>query len=281
MAWYGSKIQWRHQPRRSTAKLGGNLKNRCFPIEFHGERYVVATTLREQGDELLLFLHGLGCSRGSFKDIWSRDEFKDYSIMTLDFIGFGDSSKSDTFSYEMEDQASICAEVLSNIDSQKIHIIAHSMGGAIGLLLPPDLLDSALTFSNLEGNLSPEDCGIVSRKTVTVSYDEFVKDVMPEFKNLSESLGKGRFFLDSSLPTAFYKSAESLVRWSDSGKLLSRFKNLSCRKAYFYGEDNTETTGLHRLDNIEKIMIPRGGHFMMNDNPDECYLRLREFLSSD
>jgi len=54
----------------------------------------------------------------------------------------------------------------------------------------------------------------------------------------SKSLGEGRFFLDSALPLGFYKSAESLVRWSDSG------------------------------------------HFMMNDNPDEFYSRLRTFLSS-
>lgn len=37
------------------------------------------------------------------------------------------------FSYKMEDQASVCAEVVKKISSEKVHIIAHSMGGAIGL----------------------------------------------------------------------------------------------------------------------------------------------------
>ena len=229
---------------------------------------------------MLLLLHGIGCSKESFRDIWFRDEFSDYSIMSLDFLGFGDSSKSDKFSYKMEDQASVCAKVVNEISSKKVHIIAHSMGGAIGLLLPASLLNSALTFANLEGNLISEDCGIVSRKTISVSFQKFEKELLPDLKDLSKPLGEGRFFLDSALPLGFYKSAESLVRWSDSGDLLSRFKNLRCRKSYFYGERNSDLDVLHRLNTIEKIMIGRSGHFMMNDNPDEFYSRLRTFLSS-
>jgi pimeloyl-ACP methyl ester carboxylesterase len=60
---------------------------------------------------MLLLLHGLGCSKESYRDIWFRDEFNDYSIISLDLIGFGGSSKSDKFSYKMEDHASVCALV--------------------------------------------------------------------------------------------------------------------------------------------------------------------------
>ena len=180
----------------------------------------------------------------------------------------------------MEDHASVCAKILNKFSSKKIHIVAHSMGGAIGLLLPPALLDSALTFANLEGNLSSEDCSIVSRKTISVSFQKFQKEVLPEFKNLSKSLGKGRFFLDKALALGFYKSAESLVCWSDSGELILRFRNLPCRKAYFYGEKNAETVALHRLNSIKKIIIGSSGHFMMNDNPDGFYPCLARFLSS-
>ena len=104
--------------------------------------------------------------------------------------------------------------------------------------------------------------------------------MLPEFKELSKSLGEGRFFLDKALPLGFYKSAESLVRWSDSGELILRFRNLPCRKAYFYGEKNADIVALHRLNYIEKIMIGSSGHFMMNDNSDGFYPRLGRFLSS-
>ena len=256
------------------------MENRIFSVGHVGNNFKVATTSRRCGEETLLLLHGLGCSKESFRDIWFRDELRDYSIISLDLLGFGDSSKSDKFSYKIEDHASVCAKVVNRFSSKKIHIVAHSMGGAIGLLLPPALLDSALTFANLEGNLCCENCGIVSRKTISVSFQEFEKKVLPEFKELSRSLGEGRFFLDSALPLGFYKSAESLVRWSDSGELILRFRNLHCRKAYFYGEKNADTVALLRLNSIEKIMICSSGHFIMNDNSDEFYTRLGRFLIS-
>ena len=256
------------------------MEKRIFLIAHGGSHYEVSTAFRKRGGELLLLLHGLGCSKESFRDIWFRDEFSNYSIISLDFLGFGDSSKPDKFSYKMEDQASVCAEVLKEISSKQVHIVAHSMGGAIGLLLPSALLNSALTFANLEGNLISKDCGIVSRKTISVSFQKFENELLPDLRALSKSLGEERFFLDSALPLGFYKSAESLVRWSDSGDLLSRFKNLRCGKSYFYGEKNSNLDVLHRLNTIEKVMIGRSGHFMMNDNPEEFYSRLRIFLST-
>ena len=256
------------------------MENRIFSVDHGGNNFKVATTFRKRGEEALILLHGLGCSKETFKDIWFRDEFKDHSILSLDLLGFGDSSKSIKFSYKMEDHARVCAKVLNQIPSKKVHIVAHSMGGAIGLLLPSALLDSALTFANLEGNLSSEDCSIVSQKTISVSFKKFEKEVLPEFKELCKSLGEGRFFLDTVLPLGFYKSAESLVRWSGSGELILRFKNLPCKKAYFYGENNADTVALHRLNSIEKIMISSSGHFMMKDNSDGFYSHLGRFLSS-
>lgn len=256
------------------------MEKRIFSISHGGSNYDLSTAFRKRGKELLLLLHGLGCSKESFRDIWFRDELNDYSIMSLDFLGFGDSSKPDKFSYLMEDQASVCAEVLKKISPKQVHIVAHSMGGAIGLLLPSELLNSALTFANLEGNLISKDCGIVSRKTISVSFQKFKNELLPDLRTLSKFHGEGRFFIDSSLPLGFYKSAESLVRWSDSGDLLSRFNNLRCKKSYFYGERNSDLDVLYRLNTIEKVMIGRSGHFMMNDNPDEFYSRLKAFLSS-
>ncbi|MDY7035721.1 MAG: alpha/beta hydrolase [Thermodesulfobacteriota bacterium] len=256
------------------------MEKRIISIAYGSGNHDVSIALRKSGRELLLLLHGLGCSKESFRDIWFRDEFNDYSIISLDFLGFGDSSKPDKFSYRMEHQASVCAEVMKKISSDRIHIVAHSMGGAVGLLLPASLLNSVLTFANLEGNLISEDCGIATRKTISVSFHKFENELLPHLRLMSKSLGEGRFFLDSAFPLGFYKSAESLLRWSESGDLLSRFKKLRCKKSYFYGEKNSDMDVLHRLNAIEKVMIGRSGHFMMNDNPDEFYSRLKIFLNT-
>jgi pimeloyl-ACP methyl ester carboxylesterase len=256
------------------------METQIFSINHDGHEYEVATTFRQRGGEMVFLIHGLGCSKASFRDIWLRDEFSDYSILALDLIGFGDSTKSDMFSYKMEDHAAVCAKVVKKLAARKVHIVAHSMGGAIGLLLPPWFLESVKSFANLEGNLTSEQCGVVSRKTVSVPLEKFEKDVLPDLKNLSKNLGDGRFFLDSSLPFGFYKSAESLVDWSDSGELLTRFIQSPCKKCYFYGQENAGMAVLGRLDGIEKVMIGNSGHFLMNDNPDEFFPRLRTFLTS-
>jgi len=254
------------------------MENLSISITLNGITYEIASLLRERGEELIFLLHGLGCSKESFRDIWIRDEFKNYSILAIDLPGFGESSKPDDFSYKMDDHALVCAEVLKEFSSKQLHIVAHSMGGAIGLLLPPAVLNRTLSFANLEGNLIREDCGILSRKTIDHPFHEFEKDVLPGFKVQFKSFGEGRFFFDSSSPWGFYKSAQSLVFWSDSGQLLSRFKNLPCKKAYFYGDSNSSLAVLRQLDEVEKIEISKSGHFVANDNVDEFYFRLKAFL---
>jgi len=84
--------------------------------------------------EVILFLHGLGCSLGSFRSTWEHDYFPGKSIVILDPPGFGRSSKPEEFSYRMEDQAKVIEELLFQFPFWKIHIAAHSMGGAVGLL---------------------------------------------------------------------------------------------------------------------------------------------------
>ncbi len=256
------------------------MEKRKFSIIHAGRNYNVSAMFRHRGGELLILLHGLGCSQASFRDIWLYDDLKDYSIISMDLLGFGESSKPDKFSYRIEDHALVCAEVVKGIPFKQIHIVAHSMGAAVGLLLPPELLNTALSFANLEGNLINDDCGIISRKAMSVPFKKFENQLLPDFSVQARSLGEGRFFIDSSLPLGLYKSAKSLVHWSDSGELFSRFKNLNCRKAYFYGQRNSTSAVLGRLHSIETIMIGRSGHFMMNDNPDEFYLHLRNFLGS-
>ena len=51
----------------------------------------VVAASRTYGKELLLFLHGLGCSKESFRDVWLREEFKDFSILAFQRIQINNS----------------------------------------------------------------------------------------------------------------------------------------------------------------------------------------------
>ena len=122
--------------------------------------------------EVLLFFHGLACTYDSFKHILDKDYFPDKSFLFVDHVGFGESSKPVNFSYSMKDQAKIIDELLKSMPSWRIHIIAHSMGAAIALLLCNETYKKVKSFANVEGNLIAEDCGIMSRAISEKSYED-------------------------------------------------------------------------------------------------------------
>jgi pimeloyl-ACP methyl ester carboxylesterase len=236
--------------------------------------------MREAGKDMLVFIHGLGCSKVSFHHFWHNSRLGHFSALAPDLIGFGGSDKPKGFSYTMEAQAKVCADILATFPKKHLHIVAHSMGGAIGLLLPDEILNRVQTFVNVEGNLIDADCGIVSRKIASTPADRFKTDLLPRMQRAFNQLGDGYADIDSCSPQALYLSAQSLVDWSDGGKLLQRFRRLGCRRVYFFGDENEGHPTLSHLEDIDQIKISGSGHFPMNDNPNEFYEKLYDVVQN-
>lgn len=38
-------------------------------------------------DELVFFIHGIGCNKASFKYIWEANEVRDYTLLAVDLMG--------------------------------------------------------------------------------------------------------------------------------------------------------------------------------------------------
>ncbi|HSN58986.1 MAG TPA: alpha/beta fold hydrolase, partial [Clostridiaceae bacterium] len=218
----------------------------------------LAHRYRKGGSELILFIHGIVCSKESFEQVWGIPEFEKYSLLTADLAGHGDSPRPAGFSYSMEAQADACMHLLQSFEFDRIHIAGHSMGGAVALLLAGKLEDKLGSFISVEGNLIGADCGLVTRKTISYDLDEFEKVKFGRFVENNETsedtslkLWAGMLRKCSSL--AFYKSSESLVKWSDSGRLLEIFLRLNSRKAYIHGDRNSKTDVLGKLKGRDKI----------------------------
>jgi pimeloyl-ACP methyl ester carboxylesterase len=258
-------------------RFGVIMKLMKFTILIDGQSIEIVANVRDSGENLIFLVHGLGCSKDSFRHIWNCNDFDDYSVLALDLAGFGESSKSNRFSYTMEAQARICAEILTKFSFKKLHIVAHSMGGAVALLLPDEILNGTKTFTNIEGNLTGADCGIISRKIISVPQEAFVS-FFPVFRDKFNSFGERYAAIDSTTADALYKSAESLVAWCDSNKLLDIFLSLPCRKAYFFGDENADLPTLTRIGDVRKVKLNQSGHFPMNDNPKDFYGELYKVL---
>jgi pimeloyl-ACP methyl ester carboxylesterase len=234
---------------------------------------------RKGSSELILFIHGLGCSRDSFAHVWEAAGFEKYSMLAVDLAGHGDSPRPPDFAYRMEDHAEECISLLGRFEFDRIHIVAHSMGGAVGLLAAERLGTRLSSFISVEGNLTGADCGLVSRKTISYPLREFEKTKFEQFVEANEAsedpgLRLWAGMLRKCSPLAFYRSAESLVEWSDSGKLFDLFMNLNSRKTYIYGDRNNKMDVLGMLGGINNISVSGSGHLVMTDNPGEFYKKL-------
>lgn len=244
-----------------------------------GRTYNISAAVQERGEELVLFLHGLGCGKSAFIPAFADPRFDKFTLFAPDGIGFGDSDKSLDFSYSVEDQAAVLASALDKISFHSLHIVAHSYGNAVALLLPTIILDRVKTFINAEGNLIAEDCGIVSRKISSYEFPDFEVNCFPEMVQ-QEPSGPGYFEFDKMLPYAFWRGARSLVNWSDSGDLLQKFNALDCYKEYFYGDQSRDMAILSQLGKVPQIEIKNSGHFMSADNPKQFFSEVYRVISS-
>lgn len=256
-------------------KFAEGLNN--YKIKINGIEISFSCRFIPSSEEMILFLHGLGCSKESFRNVFDKHYFNNKTLLFVDLPGFGESSKTESFSYSMENCAEIIEGVVSLLPEMKIHIAAHSMGGAVGLLFSDKFFEKVISFANIEGNLISEDCGLLSRGIISSCYENYKNSLY--ISQVKEFAGHDQLKFGSTTPFVLYKCAESLVKWSDSGKLLAKFRSLKCRKCYFYGRLNSGMPVLKKLEGIESVMIEECGHAMMTENPDGFYRKLEQFIN--
>ena len=251
-------------------------------IRYKGLSHSIAYKYRSAGRELVLFIHGLGCSKESFYDAWNAPELKKYSLLALDLPGFGESSQDTRFSYSMEDHAGVSYELLRRFKQRKVHVVGHSMGGAVAVLLAKKNTRRFISLMNVDGCLGSQN--INNQTNVSApTYEEFTAKLEAR---IAASLGTPNEnglvhwyeWSRKSSPEGFTRSDESLIEWARSGKIIKAFLDLPMKKTYFYPQRGTFPRSLTRARNVKKIMIPDTGHFIMNDNPKDFYAALAREL---
>lgn len=63
-----------------------------------GMSFDVAFQYRAASDDLVIFIHGLGCSKETFENIWDCPALNGFSLLAYDMPGFGRSNRPKTFS---------------------------------------------------------------------------------------------------------------------------------------------------------------------------------------
>ena len=241
-----------------------------LPLRLGSRTVNLSCWKRDAGPDLVLFVHGLGCSRSNWREAWSRPGFRDMSLVAVDLPGFGRSPRLDGFGYTLENHAEVLAAVIDGFASRRISLVAHSMGGSVSLLLPRQILARLDGLYLVEPRLLASSCGIAA-EAAAVTMRVFLTEVYPRFRRRIATDSRAAFDLDRADGEAFYRSAVSLIEWARGEALLERFLDAPCRRIFIYGSDNAHLDELSRIRADKLLRVENAGHFVMHDAPDSLY----------
>jgi pimeloyl-ACP methyl ester carboxylesterase len=260
------------------------MQSKRFLTEYGGQQVSISAIVRLSGQHLVVFLHGLGCTKESFAPVFENIALDGMSILALDFPGHGESDKiSDASLYSLQTIADIVNEIIDLFSPKQVSFVGHSMGGAVSLIASQTRRD-VFGMVDADGNLVAQDCGIVSRAIASQALDAFLQNGYQEFlQRLQASREQDNrtwaIWSAKADPVAIHELARSLVEWSDSGKLVDLLKSQK-RSIYLHGDQDHKDYLLPDLDGVEFRAIADSGHFMMLDNPVNFAKTITNFLSA-
>jgi pimeloyl-ACP methyl ester carboxylesterase len=249
----------------------------------------VAVYRQGHGSEAVWFIHGLGADHDFWQHAPRYFAPDRYSLFFVDLPGFGASEQPDTLSYTMPTFADCLRQVIQHFPAERWHLVAHSMGGIVALLLADTMPNGLGSLTLAEGNLVGTDA-FMSGKIATRSESAFVKNyefwtsILPSFMTDESEAVRQRYCasLRQASAIAMHRASKSCAEWSQTGKLASLFARLTCPRAYVVGEKTRQRRALPEVvmdPAVTRFEIEGQGHFMM-ENAEGFYAPLARWMGS-
>jgi len=254
------------------------------PLTIDGVELNVAAIQR--GGELapMLFLHGFGSTKEDYADIVRHAAFAGHPFIAYDAPGCGETSCSELSAISIPFLVKTALQVLDHFGIQQFHLVGHSMGGLTALMLAHAHPDRVLTFTDIEGNIAPEDC-FLSRQIIDYARDsdeQFFADFIertrhaPAFASALYAASLRHKVRAGAVRAIF----QSMVELSDNGELMHKFLSLPCPRMFMYGEQNRSLSYLRHIQSngVHLAEIPDCGHFPMYSNPVLMWAKIAGFI---
>ncbi|MET8767117.1 alpha/beta hydrolase [Streptomyces sp. NPDC004658] len=216
-----------------------------------------------------VYLHGLGAMSAVYHaHIAARPALAGRRSLFVDLPGHGTSDRPQDFGYTLEDHAEAVAAALDAAGAAGAELIAHSMGGAVAIVLAhrrPDLVSRlVLTEANLDA-FPPPTAG--SSGIAAYGEDEFVEG---GYARVLETVGPlWAATMRLADPRALHRSAVGLRKGSDP-VMRTLLEGLPVDRVFLQGEHSGELAGREGLEaaGVRVLTVPGAGHNVMFDNPD-------------
>ncbi|MFI1793551.1 MULTISPECIES: alpha/beta fold hydrolase [Streptomyces] len=216
-----------------------------------------------------VYLHGLGAMSAVYHaHLAARPELAGRRSLFVDLPGHGTSDRPQDFGYTLEDHADAVAAALDAAKVAGAELIAHSMGGAVAVVLAhrrPDLVSRlVLTEANLDAS-PPPTAG--SSGIAAYGEDEFVEGGHARVLEAVGPLWAATMRLAD--PRALHRSAVGLRKGSEP-VMRTLLEGLPVDRVFLQGEHSGELPGREDLEaaGVRVVTVPGAGHNVMFDNPD-------------
>jgi len=234
----------------------------------------------------VVFLHGFGSTKEEYADFTTFPGLAGRAFVAYDAPGFGASTATNLDQVSIPFLVNVALAVLDELDIDRFHVVGHSMGGLTALMLAHQAPDRVLSFTDIEGNVAPEDC-FLSRQIVTHGDDDTTKflaafaDRTLQSVKYSSALYGSRVLTTVS-PHVVRPVFESMVDLSDNGDLFAKFTGLPMPRMFMHGEQNSHLTYLPALGErgVRVESIEHSGHWPMYSNPPAMWAALSDFLAA-
>ena len=223
----------------------------------------------------VLLLHGWGGSLNSFKQLEDSLIAQNFSVLTMDFPGFGGSDLPHE-DWDLDDYVKVAYELINHEKISKISLVCHSFGGRVGIML-------ASQFPNLiEKLILVDSAGIKPRfslkKSIKVTHYKFLKQLKKIGlikKDLSNYGSEDYRAMPNELKAVFNK-----IVCKDLSK---QSKQIICSTLIIWGRDDEDTPyymakKLNRNIKDSAIITFKGGHFAYLSEANKFVIIVSQFL---
>jgi len=211
-----------------------------------------------EGEQTVLLLHGWGGTNANFAGV-SNELQSHFRVITPDLWGFG-LSKTPPSNFTIYDYAEHIVTLLSVLKIEKVHIIGHSFGGRIGIIMAnryPDKVKSLILLDS--AGIRPR---LTFAKKRQIRAYQNMKRLVQEGKEDGLELRRFGSIDYQELNNDMQQIFVSVV----NEDLTNEIKNIKIPTMIVWGKKDTETPPrmakkINRLIVNSKLFWLMGGHY--------------------
>ena len=237
--------------------------------QFDAQGSCIRWTESEGADPARVYVHGLGAASTVYHaHIAARPELTGRRSLFVDLPGHGISDRPADFGYSLEEHADALAAALDEAHVTGAEIVAHSMGGAVAIVLAHRRRELVSRLVLTEANLDPNPA-VTAGSSGIAAYDEddFVAGGHARVLDKVGSLWAATMRLAD--PRALHRSATGLVRGTRP-TMRTMLMELPVERVFLQGARSGQLAGADELlaSGVRVVTVPEAGHNVMFENPE-------------